>query len=169
MKICSKCGESKEEGEFQKCLRNKDGLKYKCKQCCAIRDAKYRDDNRAIVNRRARDWVKNNSGHVGENLKRWRNENRFKKALQQSRVAANARCHVACTLTAEQLEATFTGKCALCGILETMCKSKLHLDHNHRTGAFRGWLCQKCNMMLGLANDNKNILQAAVQYLEDLT
>jgi hypothetical protein len=41
----------------------------------------------------------------------------------------------------------------------------IHYDHDHATGKFRGWLCQKCNNTLGLARDNPAILHALAQYL----
>ena len=39
------------------------------------------------------------------------------------------------------------------------------IDHNHKTGKIRGLLCTKCNALLGLAQDNENILEKAKQYL----
>lgn len=41
MKQCSKCGEWKEEGEFGKYSRAKDGLKTQCKKCKASYDFAY--------------------------------------------------------------------------------------------------------------------------------
>ena len=41
----------------------------------------------------------------------------------------------------------------------------LHWDHNHGTGAFRGWLCGPCNKALGSAGDNPRILDALAAYL----
>lgn len=42
--------------------------------------------------------------------------------------------------------------CECCGNIPG--KNSLHLDHCHLTGLFRGWLCGKCNMALGLLGDN---------------
>jgi hypothetical protein len=44
--------------------------------------------------------------------------------------------------------------------------TKLHLDHDHETGAFRGWLCLKCNMGIGQLGDTHEGLQAALAYLD---
>ena len=38
-------------------------------------------------------------------------------------------------------------------------------DHNHITGAFRGWLCHSCNRALGNFKDNIELLTSAVNYL----
>lgn len=53
-----------------------------------------------------------------------------------------------------------------------VCKKKgkkrngITLDHDHRTGKFRGWLCSNCNTALGLAQDDPKILQALIKYLQ---
>ena len=39
------------------------------------------------------------------------------------------------------------------------------LDHCHETESFRGWLCHKCNRALGNFNDDVNILERAIDYL----
>jgi len=41
----------------------------------------------------------------------------------------------------------------------------LQLDHDHLTGAFRGWLCSKCNRGIGLLRDSVAGVQSAVDYL----
>jgi hypothetical protein len=63
------------------------------------------------------------------------------------------------------------GVCAICGKSETEIdkrinkKRNLSVDHNHKTNKVRGLLCGKCNKMLGLSNDNKQILINAIKYL----
>lgn len=42
----------------------------------------------------------------------------------------------------------------------------LHLDHDHDTGAFRGWLCRKCNTSIGALGDNIAGLERAIAYLK---
>jgi Recombination endonuclease VII len=42
----------------------------------------------------------------------------------------------------------------------------LHLDHDHVTGQFRGWLCNKCNVGIGMLGDDLASLRRAVAYLE---
>lgn len=56
------------------------------------------------------------------------------------------------------------GKCAICGkILDSPKKS--FIDHDHRSGVIRGILCPSCNTMIGLSNDNPDILSKAIKYL----
>jgi hypothetical protein len=61
------------------------------------------------------------------------------------------------------------GKCDICGAIETRSslkrKFQLSLDHDHKTGTLRGFLCNKCNLLLGFAQDDINVLQNAILYL----
>lgn len=43
---------------------------------------------------------------------------------------------------------------------------KVHLDHDHTTGKFRGWLCNRCNLALGHLGDSVAGLERAVAYLK---
>lgn len=54
-------------------------------------------------------------------------------------------------------------KCGICEIVvdETACA-----DHCHRTGSFRGMLCNACNVGLGRFDDRTDLLCKAISYLE---
>ena len=41
------------------------------------------------------------------------------------------------------------------------------LDHDHLTGEFRGWLCNKCNSALGWFKDDPKIISKALDYLKE--
>ena len=51
-----------------------------------------------------------------------------------------------------------------------VCNStfKICYDHNHKTDKFRGWLCHHCNVILGLAKDNPDLLIRLANYLKCL-
>jgi hypothetical protein len=54
--------------------------------------------------------------------------------------------------------------CELCG---KHGKGKtMHFDHCHVSGKFRGWLCIKCNVVLGLVNDDPSWLRKIADYAE---
>jgi hypothetical protein len=43
---------------------------------------------------------------------------------------------------------------------------RIAFDHCHRSGEFRGWLCQACNQALGLVKDDPERLRKLITYLE---
>jgi hypothetical protein len=45
---------------------------------------------------------------------------------------------------------------------------RLILDHEHSTNLARGFLCHHCNLIIGHAHDDPEILKAAAQYLENV-
>lgn len=54
--------------------------------------------------------------------------------------------------------------CELCGKEKT--RRTLHLDHCHKTNAFRGWLCSTCNTGIGKLGDTSSQLLKAYEYLK---
>ncbi len=62
------------------------------------------------------------------------------------------------------------GICAICNQPETKTlKGKiisLSIDHNHKTGKIRGLLCYKCNSVIGFTDENIDLLQKHIQYLQ---
>jgi hypothetical protein len=69
----------------------------------------------------------------------------------------------------DELRAEQKGCCAICKIPEENHPSRFgvfHLDHDHQSGVIRGLLCTKCNMALGLFNDNVELLMTAINYLK---
>ncbi|KKL71523.1 hypothetical protein LCGC14_2094080, partial [marine sediment metagenome] len=126
MKRCTKCGEIKEISEFYRCLSKKDGCHTWCKVCCKAHDKAMRDSDPKYYVKR----------------KEWRRKNRFAYSLTASRNMAKLRGYQPCNATIEELKATFTGKCDICGVPEQECAKKLSVDHCHESGDLRGWLCQ---------------------------
>lgn len=51
--------------------------------------------------------------------------------------------------------------CELCGELEQTV-----FDHNHANGKFRGWLCNRCNRILGSVKDSADLLNLMIDYLK---
>jgi len=55
------------------------------------------------------------------------------------------------------------------GVRETVRNSKKRspwaLDHDHSTGEFRGYLCNNCNVGLGMLQDCPVVLDKAIAYL----
>jgi hypothetical protein len=52
--------------------------------------------------------------------------------------------------------------CEICGEFHL----RIVFDHCHVSGEFRGWLCDRCNKILGLVKDSPDILLALAKYLK---
>ena len=167
MKRCTKCEDWKVLDEF--CLRNnsRDGLTGQCKDCLNVKHQKHRDGNREGVRESSREWAKRNQERNVKAAKKWRKKNPFTVALQQSRSAAKKRGYYPCDATVEELMEAYTGRCDICGVPSEEYTKRLQMDHDHNreVSNFRGFLCGKCNRMLGLADDSVDILEGASHYL----
>lgn len=66
------------------------------------------------------------------------------------------------------------GKCKICKEEEKSYRSRLSIDHDHSCcpgynscgKCVRGLLCSNCNMFLGSAKDNIEVLKTAIEYLQ---
>ena len=58
-----------------------------------------------------------------------------------------------------------SGGCAICKKPQSAQARALSVDHDHKTGAIRGLLCENCNRALGQFQDNTEILKSAITYL----
>lgn len=52
--------------------------------------------------------------------------------------------------------------CECCGKVP---RKHMALDHDHETNNFRGWLCDKCNVGIGLLGDDMKGVTNAMNYL----
>jgi len=87
----------------------------------------------------------------------WRRNNRLKANLSTLRLKARLRGHAPPSDPTREMPAA----CEACGAKE----NPLRLDHCHKSGKFRGWLCNKCNLAIGLLGDSVPRLVAAARYL----
>jgi hypothetical protein len=126
-----------------------------CVVCAGIATRKWMDANRDRMRQKGREWAKRNYERRKPILMAARRTRRFKDRSRERRRAAlptptRAETHI----------------CELCG--KTQGRA-LSLDHDHRTGAFRGWLCVRCNLALGKLGDTLESVTIwtlqAVQYL----
>lgn len=54
------------------------------------------------------------------------------------------------------------GNCEICNK-----RCKLRYDHNHKTGLFRGWLCNNCNMKLDWYIENQKGVRLYVKKVQE--
>ena len=150
-RICKKCGESKPLERFPKVKACREGRGGSCKKCQNAMKAK---TDKVLY------WK--NPEKKRKKCRNWHNNNRFKASLYHSVNGGGKKC----TATLNEVIAVFDGTCAICGMTEEEHGKKLHLDHCHRTGRLRKFLCGKCNKGLGQFSDSVDLLIAAAEYLE---
>lgn len=157
-KTCPLCKQEKSTAEFGKRKRVKStgevyyGLRSKCIPCERVYHrrwkGKYYAANRDEVNR------KRKIAREADPERAWG-------------IMIKARYGVTSEQYYQVLEAQ-GGGCGICGTPNADRKGqrRLHVDHDHRTGDFRGLLCARCNTALGKFDDNVDILQKAIVYLQ---
>ena len=148
--VCSECGAD---------ITHLHGLAATCEgECRRIRDRRTRakneirryHQNRDKMLERERARRENNRERYRERGREWYHANRDRAR----RINRRARYGVETPLDPPTI-------CEVCGDEGVMC-----LDHDHKTGKFRGWLCGCCNRALGQAKDDPDRLRKLILYLE---
>lgn len=136
-KECRKCGRILPHSAFHQCKTTKYGTTYSCKECACKRAR----ENYAIRKTKSgfKEGERNRQirGAHGITL----SEYREKLVLQNS-------------------------QCAICKVKLLDHGHYTHLDHCHKTGKLRAFLCTNCNRGLGYFQDNVEFLSSAAQYLK---
>jgi len=148
-RICTTCKRELPLEAFGHQKQGKYGLKSWCKECCRQKRRAHYVANRVRANQLNRAWISRNLGKV----------HRMQRGVRLKRL---------CGVTLEQFETVFNAqgrRCAVCGSDSPRGKG-WHADHDHKTGAFRGVLCGRCNPGLGLFGDSPEMLRLAADYLE---
>lgn len=107
---------------------------------------KYRQINLEVVRekdaRAKRNWRHENP----EAYRLWQERLKVERVRRQEKQAGRPRSEI----------------CDLCKRSETTV-----YDHCHKTGIFRGWLCHRCNRVLGSVYDDIDLLQSMIIYLQE--
>lgn len=95
---------------------------------------------------------------------------RCRKAIDNSNQQAQEHGHNGCSTPLGEILAAYRGRCDVCLRRESPLSQRnlLHMDHCHTTGLFRGWICHKCNVMVGMAGDDPALLEHAADWLRRL-
>ena len=99
-----------------------------------------------------------------EYLRGWRERDRADPARRPKRRARNRRVEIRRIERLQEIAGRpRPTKCELCG---ASGKRAISFDHCHATGKFRGWLCDNCNLTLGMVKENPAVLRALADYIE---
>ena len=144
-KVCSKCHKKRRRTSFHRQSVGPYGTEYHravCKACDTKTKAAWREANpeRAELVR--------------------------KRSYEKLRKVQHLRHRFGLTIEQfDALQATSDGRCQICKRSEPRKNRRLSLDHDHKTGKLRGFTCSRCNMLLGLAQDDPALLESAAAYL----
>jgi hypothetical protein len=108
------------------------------------------------------EWARANPEKVKAATKRYRLTEKAKEKMRHKALKARY------GITSEQRDAMVAkqgGVCAICATLVPNTKLQ-RVDHCHATKKVRGILCHHCNLILGHAHDNPDVLIRAAKYLE---
>ena len=138
VKTCTDCGEAKQLSAF----RSRGGKQSHL----------YKSHCNTCLYKRHKNWAELNQHRVSE----YREKDPWTLAKRCARRG----------ITPEQLVDRYErqeGCCAICKTHTKLIDSAI--DHNHKTGEFRGVLCKQCNRALGMFRDSPTILRSALEYL----
>jgi hypothetical protein len=134
---CSNCKEEKDESLFPKATGKSRGYAWVCKSCKKTK----REEKRSQMPHE--DWLL-------QNRKYWL-KTKYNLTLEEYNDKLLEQKH----------------QCAICFADEiNVFKGLLFVDHCHTTGKVRGLLCHHCNTALGKFKDSEQILNNAINYLE---
>jgi hypothetical protein len=155
MKRCATCGESKPATDFYHHAATRDGLQPDCIACHkAKRDAWYQANKGEIASK----WKARYASDKDAITAKTSQQRRARQLRQAGRTAEPEACEVCGSAASDARNGTFSNG-------SKTGPRRLSLDHNHTTGKIRGFLCHKCNAVLGLVDDSPELLMALAAYL----
>lgn len=117
----------------------------------------YRDATKDKRNSRRRELYRSDE-KIRNDAKRKSKEHREKHPLQRRASMYG--------LSEDDLEFLLDKGCMICGAGQGYdVNVKLHVDHDHKTGEFRGILCESCNLALGHMYDNPITISKMLNYI----
>lgn len=142
-----------------------------CSRRC-VRIAHYERDPKK-QNERCKNWRTSNPEKYRQSKRNWAAKNPLHGKLQyqrKKRYFRNGQMRRKYGFTIEVYEQECARRNNLCDICKRdPGKDQLKVDHCHRTGKVRGFLCKWCNVGLGSFRDNPAALRAAADYLNAAT
>jgi hypothetical protein len=163
-KTCRICGDRKPLSAFYRAAGMRDGYRNECRACFQSKaKARYQADPgaraRAVASASA--WRERNPEQAAAYQAAYRQRPERKRAMRDLYYRRTY------GLTADEVDDLLEaqgGGCAICGARPERLAS-LHLDHDHATGAIRGFLCIDCNHGLGKLRDDPTLLRRAADYV----
>jgi hypothetical protein len=140
-KVCTTCNLPKALDDFHRNCQRADGHLSRCKSCVKEYRNLHPLDNTKVYKSMV---VKDPQYNRKRNLKKLYN------------------------ITLEEFDEMLKSQDGVCKVCKRpqLGKGDFHVDHDHETGKIRGLLCHKCNVALGMVQDDIQILKKLINYLE---
>ena len=145
MRTCSICKTEKNSADFK--LKTNGCLSSFCRTCSALYQKEYQEKNKEKIKEK-----KKNYHTQTKEYRRW-----YTIKIRYG-------------ITKEDYEKMLlkqNGGCAICGKTKSGHKNtdEMVVDHCHKTKKVRGLLCNRCNTLLGLIDDNPEFIENITNYL----
>lgn len=150
MKSCTGCQQTKPKSDFYKDAVKKDGYKNKCKTCQAAREKAWSESHKASVSAYGREYYRKNK----------------EVYILRARVRSLKKNYNLTLGDYAHMLQSQDFVCAACKTNNPGGKGTFVVDHCHTSGAVRGLLCNKCNLVLGTVKDSSAHLHHLAHYLE---
>lgn len=192
-KPCSKCKVIKPLSEYYRNPKLSDGHWTACAVCvrARVRSTQRTSAQREKAIKRGREFRRSARGkeytkqyaaknreRIRKNIREWSRKRFGYKPRsrmtpeQESLSRRNSTLKRKYKITVDDYEQLLTkqrGLCAICGHPPPQDKGEnckiLAVDHDHASGSIRGLLCHKCNVGMGMLNDDVVLLARAREYL----
>lgn len=165
MKRCSRCKADKPFDDFHK-GSGAGGRNNTCKTCVSeYHRERYRStpEIRDRISKQATQWRLDNRDKARKAAREWKERNPDKIRDRALRRAYGITLDDYNRMLAEQ-----GGTCKTCDATEPRGNRKhLYVDHCHASNKVRGLLCNRCNLILGKAEDDIDLLSRLIDYLRE--
>lgn len=168
MKTCRDCNDELGASNWANSRQSKKD--YLCTPCATKRQQLRKESDLEHADK-MREYHKNYSSEYRKTEKRKNYEAAYRKANSAKRKVQMRKWRLMKVfgLSSEEFDVMLVNQCGVCAICKTSEPTGAgtwHIDHCHSTGKIRGLLCSKCNHVLGLVNDDPQILLSAINYLD---
>ncbi len=190
-KCCTRCTKEKEVDNFYKgradckiCYltsRREYSKKYKKENKEKIRNSnkEYKEENKKYLAKCSQQYKKKNKEKILRYNKEYKEENKedlskyakeYKKENKEKiSIAYRFRKYGLTDEAFRKMLSVQNNLCYICGLPFTTGKHKLTIDHDHATGKVRKLLHSQCNLLLGVLENNRDLLVKIQIYLKEHT
>ena len=178
-KACTKCKNIRSLDEYSVCSAKYDGLATECKYCESMRKynveftgnkpyreaVEYEDDTKYCPSCKTIKPIDEFRDKPKYFEQRSANKKRSECSYCEGTRSVANRFKISVEKYKE-MRLVQGDNCFICGKSEAENRKRLALDHDHKTGKLRKFLCQYCNTSLGLMQDSPELLLKAAEYLK---